>query len=398
MKSNRIFQVVCLLLLLGTTVLCIPGSIAKYADDKQYEIVVKSKIKPGVQYEYYTFNSPNWTNGHNTITLNHNGYYAILIKGGNGGSGYQQSGYSSLSPTGQVYSGGKGGVVAYIAKFNKNDMLDVYLGSAGGNASTSSSLSSASQRVGAGGVNALSTGSQKKYEGGSGAYVDLKKYKDVFKYSASAGGGAATVVNYNNNSIVIAGGGGGASSCVTNMKGSLGAKWTCIVANVGGNGGTNISSVSLGGKNGGGEHYGMMDAYYSGGGGGSANGGAGSAGSSDSVVTVAIVNSSISSGTADSGGSSTQYGYGGAGKYLGGGGGGGYAGGGGGCGTSVELEPGAGGGGSSYAASGNLWNTSYNSIYNSLLRCSYSSDMSDGWIIVLYLGKSNDFANYNPTT
>ena len=89
MKSNRIFQLTCLLLLIGITVLYVPGSMAKYVDNKSYQFEVKSKLKENHLYEYYSYSKTAQPNGHQTITLDYKGYYAILVKGGNGGDGYR---------------------------------------------------------------------------------------------------------------------------------------------------------------------------------------------------------------------------------------------------------------------------------------------------------------------
>lgn len=401
MKRKR-FQIIIMVALTLMIVLCIPGAFAKYTKTDTIKVAVR--VKDEIP-ETYVKKYSELTNGVGSYKITRTGKYIIIAKGGNGGKGYRQSGGSVTARI----NGGTGGVVAGVKNFTKDEVIDVYLGSAGGNGAnghtniksdfyggktpSSESADKRSTFVGSAGVNAAGLGA-----GTIGNYVmhsESKDYANKLLYVVTGGSGAASVIKYNGSLLLVAGGGGaGASS-------DDGAVWSGVNARGGGAGGTfNVNSTYsngsvINGSNGlghskndsCGHNVAGNDSQISYGGGGTASAG-GTAGETKSVtcINITFLNKKIPDGIAGKGkayNDSANPGKGGTGKYLGGPGGGGYCGGGGGCGISADLAAGGGGGGSSYIGIG--WNSSYASYYNSN-QLGTSVDDGNGWVVIAYIG------------
>lgn len=405
--KNRRFQLITMVALALIMVLCIPSSFAKYAKSEKFTVPVKVHYnfeKPKIYYDkvgnVQAYKYSDVANGYCRISIDKDGYYIIVLKGGNGGSGMNQSGGSINS----LISGGTGGTMVCYLKLNIGDYIDAYLGSAGGPAGRgvtkikstyypSFKISSPSREkddnrmnfTGLSGTNAKGLGL-----GTEGNYVKFSEHSNTASnqmYVTSGGSGAASIVSLNGsdvlNSMIFAGGGGAGASYDSGAS-----AWWPIPAKGGGNGGSNIDSNSVGVFDGT-DGFGNKDANNIGassdncdtsGGGGTSSGGR--AGNSTQVWYSIVY--TLPAGTASVGNSygNTNSGKGGAGKYNGGPGGGGYCGGGGGCGLSADLAAGGGGGGSSYLGSKFTWDTSKSKIYtDSLSKTSFASE-KDGWIIV----------------
>lgn len=397
MKRKR-FQIIIMVALTLMIVLCIPSAFAKYTKTDTIKVAVR--VEDEIP-ETYVKKYSELANGVGSYKIPRTGKYIIIAKGGNGGNGYEQS----LGSVSNWHAGGKGGIVAGAKNFNKDDVIDIYLGSAGGNGAnghtniksdfyggktpSSESTDKRSTFVGTAGTNAAGFGL-----GVQGNYVTHSENRDFANkllYVVSGGSGAASLVKQNGDLLLVAGGGGaGASS-------DGGATWTNVEAKGGGAGGTINSNASYGaetviaGSNGGGhaknDSCGHIrtanDSETSYGSGGTTEGGA--AGSTQKVYAI-LMAKTIPSGTASKGNAynaTSNPGMGGAGKYSGGPGGGGYCGGGGGCGISADVPAGGGGGGSSYIGIG--WNSSYASYYNSN-QLGTSVDDGNGWVVIAYIG------------
>lgn len=377
--KKRYLRIVAMALVAVMSVLCIPGTFAKYSKEETYTVAVKQKeIKdePGE----IVFNTNKTDKENAGYTSPEGGYYAILVKGGNGGSGVAGSGSKDSGWKTDSDSVGKGGIMLAIIHLTENQSLSVTVGKTGGNAKR--------QTKGTGGLTeeTYQNGTKKQwiiwpvwsiqvpayatrevgyFVGADGSANTHTNYKNA----AGGGGGSATIVFFGdstpNDLIIVAGGGGGSSGFDKEAYGlSTAAKnWSY---GYGGNGGSNINpneneiggSASLGtvagivynGLNG----QASNGSTYAIGYGGGIAGGAGAtaySGSTHGGNAGTLIEASGNSFVNPSG-------CGGSAGGIGGGGGGGFAGGGGGGrgwfsyqNSSYTDAAGGGGGGSSFVRS-----------------------------------------------
>ena len=385
MKHN-LFRIVSTIVLAVCLLLCVPSSMAKYATSGNILVPVKKVV---LKDFWYTNSSAIFSVAKDTSSQE--GYYAVLIKGGNGGDGVKHS----FSTTSGSVAGGNGGLMLGYIYLTASDSLVVKIGTAGGNAGTSA--------YGAAGTNG--TDMAKGYRGKCLSSDDTKFIIDIFNNDYSAGSGAGTILYKNSvsqsNLMMIAGGGGAAASVNTNVSskvpgegGAGGGNYNGPVTSY-----TDVSSPSTGkvypGGNGIGSTWSKKSTtYHTNGYGGSVSGGAGGT-CGDYTYWLGIAPYTFSQKTAGSGSAystSANGGNGGAGIYLSGPGGGGYAGGGGGAGFGVDRSAAGGGGGSSYI------NTTAMTEFSSTAADKYSlllgktngacsGTQANGFAIVYYLGK-----------
>lgn len=400
MKNRRV-QFVTVVMLACVMMLCIPGTVAKFSKTDIYKVGIKVKGEkvPDTYSNVYSA----IPNGSDTHKITKAGKYIIILKGGNGGDGYKQSGGSVAARI----SGGNGGIVAGVGYFEKDELLTIYLGTAGGDAapgcgsilstyypgySTYSQPSKKNQDkrstfVGTAGTNASGVGL-----GVEGNYVkfDVATGNDDVAakqlYVVSAGSGAASRVSSNKGKLIVAGGGGAAASYDSGVSG---LSWTTAEAKPGGAGGSNYNTGTSGvidGLNGSGSDGSGYKTYGTG---GTSSGGAKGYDKKNIIFgRIAGRNPLVDCEAGDGGDSGT--GKGGFGVYNGGPGGGGYCGGGGGAGLGIDGRyAGGGGGGSSYVGGGLTWSVANNSDYNANISTyNLESDNGNGWVIIAYLSES----------
>ena len=360
MKNIR-FKQIAILALVTVFAIGIPASFAKYMKDDSFNLNVKVEVP-------FTFTADTVT-GENVsggkITIKKSGWYAIAVKGGDGGSGYV--GNSS----GKYVSGGPGGLISIKVYLESGDVLIPHIGTAGGNGSDAKSGAAGSVTGALGGGGAgynMPTVADSAWDWIAGAFSNS---------AASGGGGAATSVFVNDNSysnlLCVAGGGGGGgawSYYYTYPKGSWVVVGTIrtVPSGYGGAGGSNIlTNASISGI---GVTLPSTGSVFSGG-----NGKIGSIMPSGNDSGYYIYrdngkNTTYGGGASNSGGngssstnswgveasgsagadyvSSSAGGVGASSKSYGGAGGGGYCGGGAGAGCSIDYSAGGGGGGSSF--------------------------------------------------
>lgn len=371
MNANRILKIAVVIVLTVAITLGIPGTFAKYTDSKNYKIVVD--YTPTVKKD--TATSTGSTNMKTvSYEAEHDGYYAIIIRGGNGAMGL---GGISRGQTVYNNNGSVGGYVYACIYAKIGDKISACIGNSGIVPSGKTTNP---------GENSMGIA--------FGAKGDSHNLSTT---SSSGSGGAATIVTVNGSLAAVAAGGGGG----------------------GGNDSTIFSAVAKDGKNGGAggninnasnrqtKSNGFVVYYgYDGGGsenmpgkGGTTSGGAkgkspssflyGGDGASGSTMNVAALSG----------------GNGGAGATFGGGGGGGYAGGGGGCGSGMSYAASGGGGGSSAILLTNNGKTSLKLNSSALAKifelAGYSADFnsySGGFAIVAYLNDGNDTSQYSGGT
>lgn len=310
------------------------------------------------------------------------GYYAIIVKGGDGGNG--NKGEGSLSASGwkcrketEGETGGKGGVMFGVFSTENNKLLRIALGSEGKDSTTwyesvdgGTNASSPTTAQGAKGGNSGSIGSRNPSSGGGGAG------SVVFSYTTT---GLA-----NKKTAMIAGGGGGSAGNDTYYNVASTGK--------GGAGGSNFTTESFTTKINGsaislaaGQVYSGFDGTAPGtaktyGYGAKDTGGSG--GRTGSNYT----------GSNGSGDGATPNGS------CGGAGGGGYAGGGSGKLNSYSsgisnFNPGGGGGGSSFLNSEFALNDYDSEVLEEIFDYMHTTagynpaDESNGYVIIMFLGR-----------
>ncbi|MBQ0136073.1 MAG: hypothetical protein KBS43_05005 [Oscillospiraceae bacterium] len=360
MNVNRILKIAIVIVLTVAITLCIPGTFAKYSDNKNFTIVVD--LSPTL---YKNAATSMGESNCKTVDFNveHDGYYAIVIRGGNGANGL-------VLPGNQDSNGSLGGYVYSCVYLKAGDKMTVYIGNAGENPSRDSSQI-----------------------GSNGTQMSLGGKSSNANNVAGGSGGSATVVKVNQSIISIAAGGGGGGSC----NAALGTVFAYKGAK-GGNGG-NISSSSakssgyivFDGNSGESEKY--FGKQHSGTGGSTSGGNGGDSGQGTAGKGTVINISALSGGS------------GGAGKGSGAGGGGGYAGGGGGSGNGNLSRAGGGGGGSSaiILTSGgkNTLKLKSSALSTVFSLAGYSADFSSysgGFAIVAYLNDGSDTSQYSDGT
>lgn len=435
--KKKYLRIFAMALVAVMSILCIPGTFAKYSKEETYTVAVKQKeikIEPG-KIVYSTNNS----SGEKQYTADKDGYYAVLIKGGNGGSGIVGDGSKASGWKTNSSSVGKGGIMLGIVHMSEEDFLAFTVGQNGTDASINSSLTGniRSTSIGNGGTTTETyvewtripftliyypsyyTKTVGYLKGADGSKSGLSNYA----YAAGGGGGSSTVVYLNESTpealLMIAGGGGGSSGADTDANGSNGNTSTWSYG-FGGDGGSNInpSTNSIGGNVGIGSVTGCVYNGFDGnsskgntnaiGYGGTTNPGAGATGYSSTSNCEGATGTLLS---IDGGSFKNTTGCGGAAGGIGGGGGGGYAGGGGGgCGwfksssrtnTDAIDSPGGGGGGSSFAKSNidssGMTTENRQALANDMMKAvSYSSSTANGWVIVKQLSTS-DIMTYGIT-
>lgn len=361
MNANRILKIAVVIVLTVAITLGIPGTFAKYTESKSYKIVVD--YTPTVKKD--TATSTGSSNPKTvSFTATDAGYFAVVVRGGNGANGLVYPGL-------QDSNGSYGGYVYFCIYLNSGDTLTAYVGNAGQNPSGKSSEA---------GLNGLSGAAP------GGKSSDANNV-------AGGSGGAATIVKVNGSVVAIAAGGGGGGSC----NAALGTVFANRGAN-GGNGG-NLSSNStktgeyiiFNGSDAESEIY--MRKQHSGKGGSTSGGTGGDSGQGNAGNGTVITLSNLSGGN------------GGSGKGSGAGGGGGYAGGGGGSGNGNLSKAGGGGGGSSAILlscnSKNALKLKSDALTKIFSLAGYSSDFNSylgGFAIVAYLNNGNDTSPYSGGT
>lgn len=378
--NNKFFKVITCLVIIAVFTMSISTSYAKYYEKKDYTVAVSS-----TSFEKLVTSS----NNGQAITLPETGYYAIILKGGDGADGLAQKN-AKLADSFTI-PGGSGGIIATVAKFNANTNLVPYIGNAAANISKigSSTSGATNSAIGSGG-NGTTFKIDSSFNWGKQVVEWLSSYFTAD--NAGVGGGAASALyvtsKSNSNLLSVAGGGGGSGSYDYDYRQPEGYSvliytvYTCP-SGTGGEGGSNvigtktspintgngsdnntgapagyafsgidgndISNTSSGGLSDGKYANTYVSIHSSGydsnkpsyGKGGSTSGGAGG---------YVVSNSFESAGQASQGSNFANGGSGGNASQYGGGGGGGFCGGGGGNSASINISNGGGGGGSSYYA------------------------------------------------
>ena len=128
--KKRYLRIVAMALVAVMSVLCIPGTFSKYSKEDTYTVAVKQKeIKdePGK----IVFNTNKTDKDNAGYTSPEGGYYAVLVKGGNGGSGVAGSGSWDSGWKTDSNSVGKGGIMLAIIHLTENQSLSVTVGKTG---------------------------------------------------------------------------------------------------------------------------------------------------------------------------------------------------------------------------------------------------------------------------
>lgn len=364
MNDTR-FKQIAIFVLVTIIAIGLPASFAKYMKDDSFNLNVKVEVP-------FTFTADTVT-GENVsggkITIKKSGWYAIAVKGGDGGTATVINSGSAMS--GKDVPGGPGGLISIKVYLNKDDVLVPFVGTAGGNASkgTAGSAGTVSTVLGAGGKGCASCDT-------SGATGKITKWiGSIFSNAvASGGGGAATSLfvgspdSTYSNLLCVAGGGGGAAGWSYNYSypdGSAETLWLVktVPSGFGGAGGSNVlgnadtspindstifagadgkfGSVMPGGTDSGSFVMRSKSGKISYGGGATNVGGAGSSSTNSWNINGTGQVGANYAANANGGKGANSSSYGGA-------GGGGYCGGGAGAGCSIEYSAGGGGGGSSY--------------------------------------------------
>lgn len=317
MSKKTLIKFIVFAMILSVSVLCVPGTFAKYSQKDEYNIVISSENMDSVKKWTGLTTNTGSTNplGAVTATAEKSGYYAIIAKGGNGSAGmYTDSNY--LSDNASV-----GGYFYACVYLNQGDSLTAYIGNAASNPTRADNADSKRHDSNPG-INKLEVAS-----GGNSAHLSVPSTKN----SSGAGGGATIITKTTSSTVsligVAAGGGGGGGA--DNKAFSIFSRVLTVEGGKGGDGG-NISSSDKTTYNG--------FLVMSGSSGGSSNSSNNGTGGSTSGTLVSISNSTVTGGS------------GGAGSKFGGGGGGGYACGTGGDGNGCGSAAGGGGGGSSCIA------------------------------------------------
>lgn len=164
---------------------------SKYVRNATIEMDVTSETDPGVFAVNNTLVG-NAGSAWMTYTIPKTGYYALQLRGGDGG-------------TNVTATGGKGGIVEAVYYFTKDQKIRYTLGGRGG-------------WYDVGAINEAAGGSNHA-AGGKGGQGWLSSAKD-----GSGGGGSSMVETEQGSEIMVAGGGGGgAGNTVTNVYGGVGA-------------------------------------------------------------------------------------------------------------------------------------------------------------------------------
>lgn len=367
MNANRILKIAVVIVLTVAITLGIPGTFAKYTDSKNYKIVVD--YTPTVKKD--TATSTGSTNMKTvSYEAEHDGYYAIIIRGGNGAMGL---GGLSWGQTVYNNNGSVGGYVYACIYAKIGDKISACIGNSG-TVPSGTTTNPGKNSMG------IASGAKGDHYHGSTA-------------SSSGSGGAATIVTVNGAIVAIAAGGGGGGGHDGTLFDALAKD-----GKPGGKGG-NINNDSTSQKK---DNEFIVYFGYDGSGskkmpgkGGTTSGGAkgespsalyGEDGKAGSAMNV----SGLSGGN------------GGTGATFGGGGGGGYAGGGGGCGSGMSYSASGGGGGSSAILLTNNGKTSLKLNSSALSKifelAGYSADFnsySGGFAIVAYLNDGTDTSPYS---
>lgn len=362
---NSLFKISIVLVLAMMMVVALPSSYAKYADAKVYTINLKRTVKYDVVVLPKVLKSTaynNYPSSTYTIGKHEGGWYAFVLKGGNGSMGIKLKS-SALGGVGDGASGGQGGVIAFCKRLNDNDVVVASVGCTG--------EEPAWLHIGEGGKNTTSIGA-----GGKGAIQSLNAFESV---ATSGGGGGASIITLGNGSpsqisnvlAIAAGGGSGASKDV--------GKTYEQIAGAGGAGGSNYKAKS--GQQSSTISTGVVYFGFD----GIIENGTNLVGKGGNTAGGIACNSNANSGKsfAEGGtGASTVDGQ------VGGAGGGGYCGGSSGVGT---VKRGAymsgGGGGSSYLANGTVAMT--DAIYNYVIsKTNCNVSQLGGFVAIVYLGNS----------
>lgn len=373
MNANRILKIAVVIVLTVAITLGIPETFAKYSDTKNFEIVID--YTPTVKKKTATSRGES---NYQTIsfTAEHDGYYAIIIRGANGEKGLRKA-------DDFVDNAGVGGYVYACVYAKSGDAINAYVG----NAPTIPEGRNTNPGKNSRGVAV----------GGKGSTINLSTE------TSSGSGGAATVVTVNNVVVAVAAGGGGGGGCdKTSALVALVARDGAKGGNGGYIGGTSISSngyIVYSGSDGDYSEYSYTEWFRtykvsrSGAGGTDSAGSHGISGSGKGTDGSVINLSNLTGGA------------GGNGESFGGGGGGGYAGGGGGAGNGDRAKAGGGGGGSSAILLSNAGKSTLKLNSTALTKiftlAGYSSDFgsySGGFAIVAYLNNGTDTSPYSGGT
>lgn len=224
-------------LLLLSVVVLIPSASSKYIK------TFRSILVMDTQYAYYNVlwtenkgdNAPDvlTINSANYDTLVQPGRYLVMVKGGNGGDGYDASGTD--------IDGGYGGVLAGVMDFDPTkETIYVYLGTSGGDGISGCYTSESAARALAG-CNSLEVSSSDEPTVGRGG-LPLYNVTSFNKVTSGAGGGATLLYfategeSFSQSELLfMAGGGGGGGSIYST---------TAKAAGCGGAAGSNIISVN----------------------------------------------------------------------------------------------------------------------------------------------------------
>lgn len=367
--NKRISKILIVLLLTIALTMSIPSSFAKYTQSKSYDITLTKKI-----YDLFVKStSPAESVSVKTYTVPVTGYYIIVAKGGDGGSGHENRGQIP----------GTGGTISAKVYLTKGQEIKAYVGSAGQSGYNHQNWSG----TGVIGAPAFPT------NGGKNSSLKAAGGNGVGCGGSPGGGGAASIVKIDDMDIIIAAGGGGAGDIG-------GANGTPISCGSGGNGGSNTTGGTP--ITGGTVFYGVdgscpqnkkpSNAIKTQGKAGTTSGGAG--GTCATGAGAAWLTHMYDDGDNNKGTPGNNYANGGAGGSANGGngagGGGGYCGGGAGGSTGYYSEQGypsgGGGGGSSYLISAvNSKNTEY------IVANTHGNDVSGsgGYIFIHYLDDAN---------
>lgn len=403
--NSRFFKVTVILILSFALLVCATASYAKYSktDNSQAEVVTRK------QFYKKTFTEQG-SGDYLEFEADYDGYYAIIVKGGNGGNGNSGSNSSwQTRKNAEGQTGGYGGVMYGIFSTDDTRYLRISLGSAGTDATGSKTSGTAG--VNSTGFLTLPSGLANTVAKGAPG----KNYSPAFgggSNAGSGGSGAGSVVyaypnrpaDHSGASLAIIAGGGGGSAGWDKYYSSGGSGF-------GGSGGSNFKTtnnnvaISLSNytADGGKAFSGFNGTEQSnvstyGRGGSTSNAIAG--GSTGTVGTKGTAGRNFITGSGGLPGSFSGNGAEVTGNTCGGPGGGGYAGGGSGGWNGAGRYVGGGGGGSSYIASSMAVENYNNSglleeIYDYMHQTAGYNPLdisntknSNGYVIIMYLGNN----------
>ncbi len=360
-----------IIVILALTFMFVSYSLAKYTKQDTSSLTIST------QKEFFKQKYADNSGKSIDFTPQYEGYYAIIIKGGDGGNGNKgkDSKWACRKDT-EGETGGKGGVMFGIFSTETNKLLRISLGSEGKD-------SSAVHTTVDGGVNSSNPSIAQGAKGGNSG--------NIMNYNPSSGGsGAGSVVfSYtttglaNKKIAMIAGGGGGSAGNDTYYtKGVLQGR--------GGSAGSNFTSDSFTSSINGSAISISAGQVYSGFNGTSpGTGKTYGYGAKDTGGTGGRTGSSYT-GNAGSGNGATPNGS------CGGAGGGGYAGGGSGSTSGYNtnnFNAGGGGGGSSFLNSEFALNDYDSEVLEEIYDYMHTTagynpaDESNGYVIIMFLGR-----------